>query len=141
MEDLIESILGNIQDEFDNEDEEISRVDDNTFTIDGTTSIDEVSDLLDLELPEGEYDTLAGYIVSTLGRIPTDNEHPTVIYENVAFTVEQVVERRITKVKVVRNDADHKDTENDERSEKDESTTFSAENASEKEASSIEKAK
>jgi Hemolysins and related proteins containing CBS domains len=103
MEDLIESILGNIQDEFDNEDEEISRVDDNTFTVDGTTSIYEVSDLLDIELPEGEYDTLAGYIVSTLGRIPTDNEHPTVIYENVEFTVEQVIDRRITKVRVVRN--------------------------------------
>lgn len=103
MEDLIESILGNIQDEFDNEDEEISRVNDNTFTIDGTTSIYEVSDLLDIELPEGDYDTLAGYIVSTLGRIPTENEHPTVTFENVEFTVEQVSDRRIVKVRVVKN--------------------------------------
>ena len=103
MEDLIESILGNIQDEFDNEDEEISQVSDNTFTVDGTTSIYEVSDLLDIELPEGDYDTLAGYIVSTLGRIPTENEHPTVTFENAEFTVEQVSDRRITKVRVVRN--------------------------------------
>ena len=103
MEDLIESILGNIQDEFDNEDEEISQVNDNTFTVDGTTSIYEVSDLLDIELPEGDYDTLAGYIVSTLGRIPTENEHPTVTFENVEFTVEQVSDRRITKVRVVKN--------------------------------------
>ncbi len=106
MEDLIESILGNIQDEFDNEDEEISQVNDNTFTIDGTTSIYEVSDLLDIELPEGDYDTLAGYIVSTLGRIPTENEHPTVTYENAEFTVEQVIDRRITKVHVVKNSGD-----------------------------------
>lgn len=103
MEDLIESILGNIQDEFDNEDEEISRVNENTFTIDGTTSIYEVSDLLDVELPEGDYDTLAGYIVSTLGRIPTQNEHPTVTFENVEFTVEQVSDRRIAKVRVIKN--------------------------------------
>ena len=102
MEDLIESILGNIQDEFDNEDEEISQVNDNTFTIDGTTSIYEVSDLLDIELPEGDYDTLAGYIVSTLGRIPTENEHPTVTFENAEFTVEQVCDRRITRVRVVK---------------------------------------
>ena len=103
MEDLIESILGNIQDEFDNEDDEISQVNDNTFTIDGTASIYEVSDLLDIELPEGDYDTLAGYVVSTLGRIPTENEHPTVKFENVEFTVEQVNDRRISKLRVVKN--------------------------------------
>lgn len=101
MEDLIESILGNIQDEFDNEDEEISRLNENTFTIDGTTSIYEVSDLLDIELPEGDYDTLAGFIVSSLGRIPTENEHPSVTFENFEFTVEQVADRRIAKVHVV----------------------------------------
>ena len=115
MEDLIESILGNIQDEFDNEDEEISQVNDNTFSIDGTTSIYEVSDLLDVELPEGDYDTLAGYIVSTLGRIPTEQEHPTVTFDNVEFTVEAVNDRRITKVRVVKNNAADavSDTEND----------------------------
>ena len=58
------------------------------------------------ELPEGDYDTLAGYIVSTLGRIPTENEHPTVTFENAEFTVEQVSDRRITKVRVVKNPED-----------------------------------
>ncbi len=127
MEDLIESILGNIQDEFDNEDEEISQVSDNTFTIDGTTSIYEVSDLLDIELPEGDYDTLAGYIVSTLGRIPTENEHPTVTYENAEFTVEQVIDRRITKVRVVKNTDDQPVTDPDHDADKAESKKISAE--------------
>lgn len=103
MEDLIESILGNIQDEFDNEDEEISRVGENTFTIDGTASIYEVSDLLGIEIPEGDYDTLAGYIVSTLGKIPTEHEHPTVSLDGYDFTVEQVTDRRISRVHVVHN--------------------------------------
>ncbi|MBQ4397086.1 MAG: HlyC/CorC family transporter [Clostridia bacterium] len=103
MEDLIESILGNIQDEFDNEDEEISRVGENTFTIDGTASIYEVSDLLGIEIPEGDYDTLAGYIVSTLGRIPGEDEHPTVRLDGYEFMVEQVADRRITRVHVTHN--------------------------------------
>lgn len=103
MEDLIESILGNIQDEFDNEDEEISRLNENTFTIDGTASIYEVSDLLGIEIPEGDYDTLAGYIVSTLGKIPTEHEHPTVSLGSFDFTVEQVTDRRISRVHVVNN--------------------------------------
>ncbi len=127
MEDLIESILGNIQDEFDNEDEEISQVNDNTFTIDGTTSIYEVSDLLDIELPEGDYDTLAGYIVSTLGRIPTENEHPTVSFENAEFTVEQVSDRRITRVRVVKNKDDDVISDLDEDASETDDTNVSKE--------------
>lgn len=121
MEDLIESIVGNIQDEFDNEDEEISQVNENTFTIDGTTSIYEVSDLLDIEIPEGDYDTLAGYIVSTLGRIPTEDEHPTITFEDYDFTVEQVSDRRVSRVHVVKNDSrkgEQSDDVKDKESEK-----------------------
>ena len=70
LEDLIESILGNIQDEYDNEAEEIFRVSENGFTVDGTTSIDEISDLTGVELPEGDYDTIAGLVTDLLGRIP-----------------------------------------------------------------------
>ncbi len=66
MEDLLESIVGNIQDEYDNEEEEIQQVNENEFTVEGTTPIDEVSDLLDTELPEGDYDTIAGLVVETL---------------------------------------------------------------------------
>lgn len=117
MEDLIESILGNIQDEFDNEDEEISRVSDNTFTIDGTASIYEVSDMLGIDIPEGDYDTLAGYIVSTLGKIPTENEHPTISVGGFDFTVEQVTDRRISRVHVVKN-TENKNVENEKNTDK-----------------------
>ena len=60
MEDLLESIVGNIQDEYDHEEEDIYQVGENKFTVDGTTPIDEISDLVGVELPEGEYDTVAG---------------------------------------------------------------------------------
>ena len=51
MEDLVEAIVGNIQDEYDQEEDEIRQVNDNTFTVDGTTSIDEISELIGIELP------------------------------------------------------------------------------------------
>ncbi len=54
MEDLLESIVGNIQDEFDHEEEEIRKVSDNSFTVDGTTPIDEIEDLTGVEIPESD---------------------------------------------------------------------------------------
>lgn len=99
MEDLIESILGNIQDEYDNEDEDIEQLSDTVFTIDGTTDIEEVSELLGREMPEGSYDTLGGMLLSLFGRIPEPEEHPSVEVANVLFTVESLDERRIDKVR------------------------------------------
>jgi len=98
MEDLLESIVGNIQDEYDNEEDEIHRVDDNKFTVDGGTSIDEISDLVGVDLPEGDYDTIAGLVVEMLGRIPYPNEHPSVMIENLTLTVEVVEDRRIAQI-------------------------------------------
>ncbi|NLP47563.1 MAG: HlyC/CorC family transporter [Clostridiales bacterium] len=100
MEDLLEFIVGNIQDEYDNEGEEISKIDDTTFTIDGITLIDEVEDLLGLDFPEGEYDTLAGFIISLLGFLPQDGEMNEVLYKNLRLTVLTVEDRRIDKVRV-----------------------------------------
>lgn len=102
MEDVLESIVGNIQDEYDNEADEYSVIDDSTYTIDGTTDLEEVERLLDADLPEGDYDTLGGLIIDRLGRIPLEGEHPSVETEDFVFTVEKVEERRIDKVRVVR---------------------------------------
>ena len=103
MEDLLESIVGDIQDEYDHEEEEFSMIDDSTYTIDGTAELEEVSELLGVELPEGEYDTLGGLIIDRLGRIPHEGEHPAVEIAGVTFTVEEVEERRIEKVRAVKN--------------------------------------
>lgn len=100
LEDIVESIVGNIQDEYDNEDEEISKIDDSTFTIDGTTDLDEVEELTGLEFPEGDYDTLGGFVISLLGYLPEDGEMNTAEYENIRFTVLNVEERRIGKIKL-----------------------------------------
>ena len=100
IEDLLESIVGNIQDEYDDEEEEISKINENTFTIDGTTFIDEVDELVGVHIPEGDYDTLAGFLISRLGYLPKDGELTEVDYENLHFTVLNVEDRRIGKVKV-----------------------------------------
>ena len=102
MEDLLESIVGSIQDEYDHEEDEYSVIDDSTYNIEGTTDLEEVERLLDVELPEGEYDTLGGLIIDRLGRIPHEGEHPSVEVAGVTFTVENVEDRRIDKVRAVK---------------------------------------
>ena len=113
MEDIMESIVGNIQDEYDNESDEYSQVSEGTYTVDGTMPIDEVSDLIDVELPEGDYDTIAGYIVNRLGYIPNHNDHPTVTFGRVSLTVESVDERRIAKVLIVVTPEENTETNED----------------------------
>ena len=100
MEDLIEAIVGNIRDEYDDEDEEIVEVDENTFTVDGTAYIEEVNELVGDVIPEGDYDTLGGFIISQLGFLPKDGDMNCVTYQNLKFTILNVEDKRIGKVKV-----------------------------------------
>lgn len=102
LEDVLESIVGNIQDEYDDEEEEIKQINDTTFTVDGTTDLDEVDELVGVELPEGDYDTLGGFVISLLGYLPSEiGEEPIVAeYKNLKFTVLSIDERRIDEIKV-----------------------------------------
>ncbi len=100
IEDLLEEIVGNMQDEYDDEEEEIAQVNETTFDIDGTTDIEELEELLGITFPEGEFDTVGGFIMSELGRIPTEDEHPEIEYENCRFRVDEVDERRIERITV-----------------------------------------
>jgi CBS domain containing-hemolysin-like protein len=100
LEDIVEAIVGNIQDEYDNEDEEFSRINETTFTIEGITNIDEIDELTGKKLPEGDYDTVAGFIISELGYLPKDGEMNEVMFENLKFTVLAVDNRRIGKIRV-----------------------------------------
>ena len=113
IEDLLESIVGNMQDEYDDEEEEFEKLNDTTYTIDGVTDIEEVEEELGIKLPQGEYDTVAGMIMSILGRIPEENETPTVEVAGCEFTVESINERRIERVKIVKLPVEE-ETEEDE---------------------------
>jgi len=102
MEDILESIVGNIQDEYDNDTEEIVEVSEGTYMISGTSDPEEILSVLGKELPEEhEYDTMGGFITDLLGRIPEENENASVVYEDIEFTVLITEEKRITKIKAV----------------------------------------
>ena len=102
LEDVLESIVGNIQDEYDVEDEEIVQINETTFTIDGITDLDEVDELVGTKLPEGDYDTLGGFVISLLGYLPSESDpEPAVAeYDNLRFTVLNFEDRRIGEIKV-----------------------------------------
>lgn len=99
LEDLVEEIVGNIQDEYDEEENEIMKVDENTFVIDGSANLESVKDILQVELPVEDYDTLGGFLVGHLGRIPQEGEKPVISFEDIIFQVEAVDEKRISRVK------------------------------------------
>lgn len=100
MEDLLESIVGNIQDEYDDEEEEISPLGDDCYSLDGAVSISDVERLFDIDLDEeSEYDTIGGLLTETLQRIPAPDEHPSVELSGIRFTVLLVEERRIARIR------------------------------------------
>lgn len=108
MEDLLETIVGNIQDEYDNERIEFERLSDTEYTVDGWMSVDEAEQLLGIRVPEdSEYDTIGGVIIDLLGDIPSENEHPVVSIGHADFTVTEVDERRISRLYVKLNPPAH----------------------------------
>lgn len=99
----MESIVGNICDEYDGEEEQsITKINDSTFTFDGFADIDDVSKALGIQIPDGDYDTIAGFVITLLGYLPSEDDKMvhTVKYDNLVFTVLDVKDRRIGKIKV-----------------------------------------
>ncbi len=99
MEDLLEEIVGNIFDEYDDIENEIEKIDDNTFLISGKISVNELKKVLGIEVPEGEYETLSGYLLEILGRVPEDDEKPIIETDKVTYKIEEYEDKRILWVK------------------------------------------
>lgn len=101
IEDLLEEIVGSMQDEYDEEEAEIVQMDEWTYVIDGKTPLDEVGEVLGIALPADEdFDTIAGFVLNLLGRIPDENEQASVSYESLTFRVLAMDDKRIAKVEV-----------------------------------------
>ena len=103
MEDIIEELVGNIFDEYDDVELDYEKIDDNTFIINGNVSIYDAKKILEVEIPEGDYDTLSGYLIESLGRIPEDSEKPVIETEKVTYKIEEYEDKRIVKVKACKN--------------------------------------
>ena len=104
MEDIVEEIVGEIYDEYDEIEEQYEKIDDKTYMISGSMPIYDVNKLLETNIPEGYYDTLSGYLQEELGRIPADEENPTIETEELTFKIEEYEDKRILKVKVCKNE-------------------------------------
>ena len=105
MEDLIESIVGNIQDEYDDEEVTATKLDEGVYLLDGSTSISDAELLLDFYVPDdSEADTLGGFVIELLGEVPSDPEdQKTAVFGNITFSVVECDDRKIDKIQAVIN--------------------------------------
>ena len=103
MEDILEELVGNIFDEYDDVEIEYKKLDDNTYLIEGSVTINDLKKILNIELPEGDYDTLSGYLIDKLGRLPEEEEYPVIEDEYLTYKIEEYEDKRIKLVKVCKN--------------------------------------
>ncbi|MGD6968782.1 hemolysin family protein [Rossellomorea vietnamensis] len=102
IEDIMEEIVGSISDEYDEpelEEDEINQLDEETFMILGSTNLYEVEEVLKADLPIEDFDTLNGFVLGQLGFIPNESERPVVKFNNIEFSIEEMDDKRITKIK------------------------------------------
>jgi putative hemolysin len=98
LEDLLEEIVGEIEDEFDLPDETVERVDEDTIRIDGTFSIDDFNEEFDADLPIEDYHTVAGFVFGRLGRAAEPGDE--VSHDGIVFHVDSVEGQRIDRLTV-----------------------------------------
>ena len=103
MEDILEELVGNIFDEYDDIEFEYKKLDENTYLIDGSISLYELKKILNVELPEGDYETLSGYLIEKLGRLPEEGEYPVIEDEKLTNKIQEYEDKRIRWVKVCKN--------------------------------------
>lgn len=108
MEDLIEEVMGEIQDEYDGEEvPDITEVTESVTRIEGSTPLEDVAEKLDIEMPDEEFDTLGGFLVGQLERIPDEDETDiTVEYEGYIFRIDEIEDNRIAMVTVIKQETE-----------------------------------
>jgi CBS domain containing-hemolysin-like protein len=104
MEDIIEELFGEIRDEYDVEEDICRKIADNTYLINGKVEIDFINEKYNLKLPTGDYETIAGFIITSLGRIPIQGENIKIDHFN--FLIARASNKNIEVVKLI-IEADH----------------------------------
>lgn len=100
MEDVLEEVVGDIFDEYDPVEKEYEKIDENTYVVDGHMNIIDFERLMNVKDIETEYDTLSGYLMELLDRVPAEEENPVIETKDLVFKIEKADERTISKVKV-----------------------------------------
>lgn len=102
MEDIIEEIIGDIMDEYDAEENWLVEQEDGSILVDARLDVEELEDYLDLEFPEGKFESVGGFIISRLGRVPA--VHEKVVFKNLEMIVEAADSRKVQKVRIRRHE-------------------------------------
>lgn len=97
IEDLIEEIMGEIEDEYDYHETGIKEIDKNTYLVEGVSLLEDINDKLNVEIKSEDLDTLSGYLINLIGGIPKQNER-IIENDNITFIIDEVNEKRIEKV-------------------------------------------
>ena len=100
LEDILEEIVGNILDEYDDEEEMVSAQPDGSFLVSGMLELEKLEDLLSIVFDEDEYETLNGFLIVQLDRIPGEDEECIIEYEGYRFTVLEINDNAIHLVKI-----------------------------------------
>lgn len=113
MEDILEEIVGNIMDEYDVEEQYIVRDSDGSYIMDGYTQLDDIEDMLNISFADEDSDTLSGFIISRMEHLPEDNEQFEVWYSGYRFSVLDVDNKRVKKVRVTYEPHDEEGEKNE----------------------------
>lgn len=100
MEDLVEEVMGDIDDEYDNTLPKIKKIDNSTYLIDGLLTIDDLNDCLDLDISSENYETVSGLLIDYMGEIPNEGDDRTIEIGDLVFKIESVKKKRIEKIKL-----------------------------------------
>ncbi len=100
IEDLVEEVMGDIEDEYDKNSPQIVKIDENIYEIDGLVSVDEINSRLNLEIDSENYDTLSGFLVDEMGIIPAENDNRKLKLDDLIFELVSVKEKRIEKIRL-----------------------------------------
>jgi len=107
MEDIIEEIVGDIQDEFDNEREDIVSIGENSWMCDARVNLEDLNETIESNFPIDDFDTLGGFVLDLFGRIPTENEK--IEYENFSFVIQDLEGHRVNLIKVFKKTESNSD--------------------------------
>jgi putative hemolysin len=100
IEDLVEEVMGDIKDEYDESTAQIVKIDERTYLIDGMATVDEVNEQLNLNIDTDDYDTISGYIIDKLGYIPHEGDKAVLDYSQYVVELVSVKEKRIDKLRL-----------------------------------------
>lgn len=98
IEDLIEEVMGEINDEDDNNEECIKKIGENVFLVDGVTTLEELNDKLNIDVQSDEIDTLSGFLINLIGKIPSEEDENIIEYNDITFKIDKLGEKRIEKI-------------------------------------------